>query len=229
MSHTKITFRLTGQLYDAQSTRLTKLRRDVVLDSLLALEVPRLNEEIAEPNSEAVRAFIDFNVKQRLKTDGRQISVLLATSTAEQLTEVCNRKLVPRDAFLNRIFLLLLASPNWLATNYFLEKRADVRRAAEEVARKYANPSAEIDNLHAPLAVVEAVLADPFAGLRETWNHLWPDLTGHFYRHVLMETTLLGLNCTVPEDLVPGTAAFASRAQAVRDFDDLIGDKGERK
>jgi hypothetical protein len=57
------------------------------------------------------KSYIADNLKQ-LKL--KPFNLLLSTETVELINEVCKEKNIPRDAFINRVFLLLIASDNVL-------------------------------------------------------------------------------------------------------------------
>jgi hypothetical protein len=88
------------------------LKRDAYLDLALNCECGYLREEVTTPNSEKTKNFITDNLKQlRLKP----LNLLLSTETVDLMNEVCKEKNIPRDAFINRFFLLLIASDTLLA------------------------------------------------------------------------------------------------------------------
>lgn len=87
------------------------LKRDAYLDKALHIEAGFLREEVTTPNSDKAKSYIADNLKQiKLK----QLNLLLSTETVELINEVCKEKNIPRDAFINRVFLLLIASDNVL-------------------------------------------------------------------------------------------------------------------
>lgn len=87
------------------------LKRDAYLDKALRIEAGLLREEVTTPNSDKAKSYIADNLKQlRLKP----LNLLLSAETVELINEVCKEKNIPRDAFINRVFLLLIASDNVL-------------------------------------------------------------------------------------------------------------------
>jgi len=89
------------------------LKRDAYLDKALRCEAELLREEITTPNSERAKTYIADNLKQlRLKP----LNLLLSQETVELINDVCKEKNIPRDAFINRFCLLLIASDTVLAT-----------------------------------------------------------------------------------------------------------------
>lgn len=83
------------------------LKRDAYLDKALHIEAGFLREEVKMPNSDEAKSYITDNLKQ-LKL--KPLNMLLSTKTVELINEVCKEKNIPRDAFINRVFLLLIAS-----------------------------------------------------------------------------------------------------------------------
>lgn len=114
------------------------LKRDAYLDKALRCEAELLREEITSPNSERAKTFIADNLKQlRLKP----LNLLLSQETVELINDVCKEKNVPRDVFINRFCLLLIASDVVLSalfkeileleTEYDNTSFADIIRASE--------------------------------------------------------------------------------------------------
>jgi hypothetical protein len=83
------------------------LKRDAYLDKALRIEARFLREEVTTPNSDKAKSYVAENLKQlRLKP----LNLLLSTETVELVNEVCQEKNIPRDVFINRFFLLLVAT-----------------------------------------------------------------------------------------------------------------------
>ena len=95
------------------------LKRDAYLDKALRIEAVFLRSEVKEPNSDRARNFIAENLKE-LKL--KPLSLSLSTETAELINEVCKEKNIPRDSFINRFFLLLIASETILKALFLFHK-----------------------------------------------------------------------------------------------------------
>lgn len=97
------------------------LKRDAYLDKALRVETEFLRKEIATPNSDKAKNYIASQLSD-LKL--KPLNLLLSTETVDLINEVCKEKNVPRDAFLNRFFLLLIASDTILTAllREFLEE-----------------------------------------------------------------------------------------------------------
>jgi hypothetical protein len=88
------------------------LKRDAYLDKALRVEAEFLRKEIATPNSDKAKNYIAAQLGD-LKL--KPLNLLLSTETVDLINEVCKEKNVPRDAFMNRFFLLLIASDTILS------------------------------------------------------------------------------------------------------------------
>ena len=107
---TKISVKIWRPLTDALDAKLDAacLRRDAYLAKLLAGEIERLDAEVSLPNSPTAHAF----VSERLDAlDRKLVSIALDPALAKQLHAVCALKNIVRDAFFNRLYLLLAAAP----------------------------------------------------------------------------------------------------------------------
>lgn len=92
------------------------LKRDAYLDRALKIEAGFLRKEVPTPNSEKAKCFIVDNLK-KLKL--KPLNLLLSVETVELINEVCKEKNIPRDAFINRFILLLIASDNIIDALFF--------------------------------------------------------------------------------------------------------------
>ncbi|MGZ8173717.1 MULTISPECIES: hypothetical protein [Methylobacter] len=92
------------------------LKRDAYLDKALCREAGFLREEVVTPNSDKAKSYIADNLKQ-LKL--KPLNLLLSTETVELMNVVCKEKNIPRDAFINRVFLLLIASDTVIDVLFF--------------------------------------------------------------------------------------------------------------
>ena len=222
---TKTTVRVWKPLVAKLETRMNEacLRRDLYLARLLTCEVQHLDAEVAIPNSQAAYD----HVFARLETlDRKAVSLALPPELVEKINDVCKRKRIVRDAFFNRLFLLLAASPKNLDAILFPAYDGDWKR---DVWREYGNDSTTVDLGVLPLASV----TDPLWAIREAFllNHQnvdlidWKDPEGgsnvkvmdmglgnvtlpdNVYTRYLSQkagpSDLIGLNCYVPDWLVP--------------------------
>jgi hypothetical protein len=112
---TKILVNIYSPLADHLTKKLNRacLKRDAYLDLVLKHECQFLRNEIAIPNTDEMKNYISKKIKE-LNT--KPVSLYLSKETVELLNAVCDEKKVPRDAFLNRVFLLLIASEEMIGS-----------------------------------------------------------------------------------------------------------------
>jgi hypothetical protein len=206
------------------------LRRDLYLARVLAHELPLLDQEISVANSAAAEQFVD----ERLDEMDRQlVSLALPPALTAQLKDICARRRIVRDAFFNRMFLLLAARPRALDALLFPDN-PDWRA---EIWSEYRNDGPFFQNGFYPLEPEvnpfwalrtafevraeqdETVgdYVDPASGNRVRVLH---DLTGAvipvpgIYSTVFDvrkgQTGLLGLSCFLPDSRIPGSSAAKS-------------------
>jgi len=103
----KITFKAWTNMHKSFKRKIREacIHRDQYLDTVLHSEALQLDKEIPKPNSEKGRKFLKQSL-QRLDTT--PISLVLRKETVELINEVCNRKRIPRDSFINRVLFFLL-------------------------------------------------------------------------------------------------------------------------
>jgi len=111
-SKTKILVNVYSPLSRLLTDRLNDacLKRDAYLDLVLQNECQFLKAEI-EKNSDEVKKYISKKIK---KLNTTPVSLSLNTDTVKTLNEICEDKNLPRDAFINRVFLLLVSTPEML-------------------------------------------------------------------------------------------------------------------
>ena len=222
---TKTTVKVWQPLVAKLEARMTEacLRRDLYLARLLASEVKHLDAEVAVANSQVAYDY----VFERLESLNRKpMSLALPPTLVEQINAVCRRKRIVRDAFFNRLFLLLVASPKNLDALLFPTYDGDWKR---DVWRQYGDDTLTVEQGVQPLAVV----TDPFWAIREAfvmdhpnWSLTdWTDpdsgatvqmmevqagdwaLPDNVYTKYLDQKAgvhdLVGLNCHVPDWRLP--------------------------
>ncbi len=92
------------------------LRRDAYLAKVLETELDWLDQEVSIPNS---KASYDYVFERLDQLDRKLVSLALPPELTQHLNEICARKRIVRDAFFNRVFLLLAASPKVVDTLLF--------------------------------------------------------------------------------------------------------------
>lgn len=190
------------------------LRRDAYLNKVLEIELDYLEKEIATPNSDAGRAFI----AQRLEAlpDRKLVSLALKPELVERLNEICARKKIVRDAFFNRLLLLLAASPQVLDRILGLGDQWRV-----ELLRKYGNDSFfqnffdPIETEVNPFWAIRDWISDP--GDAESLNG-----RGVHARFIdsdcFKDVDLSGMNCYVPDSKIPGHPEEISHRKLLDDL-----------
>ena len=115
---TKITVQIWEPLYKKFHDKIRNacLRRDTYLEKLLATELPYLDSAVCIPNSQAS---YDHVAKLQTLLPRRGTSLTLRQETADTLDAICATKKIVRDAFFNRIFLLLCADPKYIDKLWF--------------------------------------------------------------------------------------------------------------
>lgn len=106
----KISVKIWRSIIDAFDKKIEAacLRRDAYLNKVLEVELNWLDEEVSIPNSQAS---YDYVLGQLDQLDRKLVSLALSPELTTRLNEICSRKRIVRDAFFNRLFLLLAASP----------------------------------------------------------------------------------------------------------------------
>ncbi|MBK6865514.1 MAG: hypothetical protein IPG91_19375 [Ideonella sp.] len=113
----KISVKISRRIVESLDNKLEAncLRRDAYLNRVLQIETANLDLEVSMPNSQAARDYVAKGVAQM---KSKPVSLALDPDLVARVNEVCERKRIVRDAFFNRLFLLLAASPaqidDWL-------------------------------------------------------------------------------------------------------------------
>lgn len=205
MSQTKITVKIYEPLlrdFDRQIDALF-IKRDAFLNAMIKEETPRLAEDIgSKRNSPAAKRLIAGSLK-RLGTT--QVNVVVEKSTADELNRVVGEANMVRDAFVNRLIMLLRSSPRLLD---YLGLPEFITGSAFD---SHVEPMPT-----SPMKAMEAVHADPLFYLRVACEERHK--TG---LHLLeLPEELTGFACILDDSHVPGTEAnnkAQQHAQAMLD------------
>jgi hypothetical protein len=225
---TKTTIKVWAPLADKLEARMNELclRRDQFLTRLLALEVEHLDQEVAVPNSEAVHNHLLWAFKQ---LNSKGVSLALPPDLVERINAVCKHKRIVRDAFFNRLFLLLSTSASGLSTLLFPIWEGDWKK---DVWQAFKDDPTSVAMGVLPLHAIN----DPFWAVREafrleqeelTLNHtadaasgqaalmhevepglfaLPPNLYTRYWTQEIGGHSLMGLNCYLPDWMLPANA-----------------------
>lgn len=106
----KISTRISVPVLEKLNKKIDEacLRRDSYLNKVLEIELPCLDREVSLVNSIAAQTFVDQRLSQ---LDRKLVSITLRSELVEKLNDICSRKRISRDAFFNRLFLFLVATP----------------------------------------------------------------------------------------------------------------------
>lgn len=225
---TKILVSLWKVLYDGLAKRVEAscMRRDAFLAAVIATEIVHLEKEIQKPNSAEAKACISDYLKRLPR---RPLTIKLATETAEKLDEICEKKNIVRDAFINRLVLCLLAPRDLINVIYSTEE------CLSEVVSQYGRPGEE--HHWQALRLIPELVSNPFwfvraclevgnetSGLEPTTfyaAHIPDGLFGDPEKILdagkSRAPNTLGFNVYLPDELIPGHPA----EQAARDLLDL--------
>ena len=204
------------------------LRRDAYLNKVLEVELAFLDEEVSIPNSPAAYSFVANCVDS---LDRKLVSLALRPDLVERLNEICSRKRIVRDAFFNRLFLLLAVRPKTIDSLLFQGAANDWCR---ELWRDIHHDRSFFQSSLYPLATA----IDPFWAIRDGLRLYDADAAIETYTEpssgraisvqrddvdsvrpidsvyatllelkIEGEISLLGLNCYMPDWRVPGEEA----------------------
>jgi|GEM_PF-6293007 len=217
------------------------LKRDAYLDKALRLEADFLRAEVTMPNSDKAKNYIADNLKQ-LKL--KPLNLLLSTETVELMNNVCKEKNIPRDAFINRVFLLLIATDTVIDALFHrvihnLESRIGMGRwedIRDEVRMNIFNDcGVRIDNFNILDNIEELVKFQPFGNLRAAFTDEpeWENLYSYVFEknsllklpkeYAFLKTdNTLGFNTFMTDDEVSEQEALDKTISAKIELDKLL-------
>jgi len=205
---TKLTAKLHAPMYNAFDRQLSEalLRRDAFLDRMICQEIPHLRKELdGKRLSTEANRYISHCLKGlggKNAAPLRQVSIAVRHDTAEALRAVVEEHNLVRDAFLNRLIVLLRSSDKFLVA-MGLPRRV-----------KWNRHDGTQGMATSPLCAIEETISDPFYYLRAACEAQYE--CG--LNLVEFPVELIGLYCYLPDDQVPGTNAYLRRE---KDEDDL--------
>lgn len=198
---TKITTLLYEPIYNDFTSQLKSLpfRRDAFIELMIERELPNLKEDLAgKVNSAKAKRYISGCLKKMGGAKAGQLmklSISVSKSTATELRALEDKHKFPRDAFLNRLVVLLRSTD-------FALKALDLPRTVRQVGGGVE------DMPTSPMGVLEAALFDPLYYLRNACQRQ------HGCGLYLVDTPWPGFACYLADEDVPGTAAYlAQQAQ----------------
>ena len=219
------------------------LRRDAFLTKVLEVELDWLDQEVSIPNSQASYEYV---AEQLDELDRKLMSLALPPALTTRLNEICSRKRIVRDAFFNRLFLLLVASPSDIDKLLFGsvadEWRGRVWSECKHDGPFFQNGFYPMEPSIDPFWAIRTGL-ELYAGDEGLVDHVEPssgqtvrvkrDLVGAISPADTLYTTifqqkargssLLGLSCYLPDWRIPGQPAESEHAAKEKAFfDDLV-------
>lgn len=203
------------------------LRRDAYLNKLLEMELDLLEGEVSTPNTQASYDYISTELD---KLDRKFISLAIAESLVTRLNQICKAKKIVRDAFFNRLLLLLVAPPVLIDRLYYFDEIEKNWRNSVWSADKHNGPAFE--NAFYPLSPI----VDPFWAIRSGLRLFKQELgykesadgvyTISFNKVAGMETSFAGFNCYLSDEDIPGSPTKIQKdARLLNEIDQWAKDK----
>lgn len=134
------------------------LRRDAFLARVVRLELPRLDEAIAQPVPKESATFIRHQLK-RLDTD--LVTLRLPDDLLASLDAMCDTKKIVRDSFFNRLIFALCVKPETFLAHTHV---GPVTGIAEWLHEGWQTQGEQFEK--GPLDAAAAVLDDPLWVIR---------------------------------------------------------------
>jgi len=204
----------------------TCLRRDAYISKVMEIELDRLDEEVDIQNTTEAQTFVASSLEH---LDRKLVSITLGGELNERLSDICTRKRIVRDAFFNRLLLLLSASPKTIDYLLFAVhdnwKKAVKSDSACFRSTFYPLPQSGID----PFCFIREGLAEVYKDAPEPNAIILsePIIPSHrpysLYNFPIINkningVNLAGLSCFVREWDVPGTSSRKSLEDIWADF-----------
>lgn len=211
------------------------LRRDAYLSRVLQIELDCLDNEVPIPNSPVASKFI----ADRLAVlDCKPVGLTLPMELITRLNAICAVKRISRDAFFNRLLLLLASSPKAIDHLLFQyvgdwDWKAAVKEKFDVPDELYPLSRVSIDPLWAireglnlmneENAIELSEYQEPETGklikvVRDVPTGYLPPLsvyTTTFNDAQIKGSDLYGLNCYIADQHIPGHPADAARRKTL--------------
>lgn len=237
----KITVQVWNRVAERLAVTLREacFRRDAYLSKIIENELQWLDREVSIANSEAAQ---DYVTHEMAKLPRKAVTLRLPQAVVERLSEICQRKRIVRDAFFNRLFLLLAADPKTIDQLFFRcddrgDWRADLwRKHKNEIDAFFENALFPLRAAQHPLWAIRVALEiwneesgcsekwlDPVSGQEILINRtsggvpmpiasVYSSPFGKLSNHPGIG--LLGLSCHFPDHLVPDSDAALQETAA---------------
>lgn len=201
---TKITVKVYESLFVNFSKQIDELhiKKDAFLNSMIREEIPHLAREMKGKRlSNAANRYISGELK-RLGT--RTVNIVVDKSTASALNAIVDESNMVRDAFINRLIMLLRSSPTLLK---FFDLPEFITGSEFE---SYIDPLPT-----SPLTAIKAIHNDPMFYLREAAGERFD--SGLYL--LPMPEKFAGFSCYLDDMFVPGTEG---NAELIKESQELL-------
>lgn len=239
----KISVKIWRPILDKLEAKIESacLRRDAYLAKVLEVELDWLDQEVSIPNSQAS---YDYVLERLDRLDRKLVSLALPPELTARLNDICSRKRIVRDAFFNRVFLLLAAAPGVVDTLLFgdvgKEWRTVVWSENKHDGPFFQNGFYPLEPMIDPFWAVRCGLemyatdtgledyVEPITGAsikvhRSITGEVLPadSLYTTIFEQKVGEHDLIGLSCYLPDWRIPGHGAEQEHHAKL---DEILGD-----
>lgn len=214
------------------------LRRDAFLAKVLKVEAEWLDAEVPIPNS---KKSYDYVLSRLDSLDRKLVTLALPPDLTTRINEICTRKRIVRDAFFNRLFLLLAAGPKTIDSLLFGNIKGDWRNDVwadckhdNTFLKKFVCPLEPSTDpfwaIRTALALYanESEIVEPIDDKYEAKVEVVRDTSGNgtpttniyttIFEQKMGTVDLLGLSCHMPEWRIPGSESEKTQKIALDDF-----------
>lgn len=200
MNKTKITAKIYLPLIKSFNDQLSALhiKRDSFLNSMLKSEIKYLAEAMkGKTLTSKAKRHIAGELKRMGDDKLETVNIVVDKDVADELNQIVKSSNLVRDAFINRLILLLRSSDEFL--NYMeLPKNLT---ASEFDSADYMPCS--------PLKTIEDVMADPLYYLRIASEKRY----GLGLYECDLPDNMIGFSCYIDDAIVPGTIAYKKQQE----------------
>ena len=242
--------KITVQVWQRAAQRLEEtlrdacFRRDAYLAKVIESELAWLDHEVSIPNSPEAYRYVTQEIA---KLPRKAVTMRLPQALVERLSEICERKRIVRDAFFNRLFVLMVAEPKTVDQLLCMDDssqdwRADLwRNHRHETDAFFENGLFPLRAAQHPLWAIRMALeiSNEESGCSEKWIEPTsgkevlinrtpggaPVPIGSVYATPFWiqfkshpGVSLLGMSCHLPDHLVPDSEAAKMEDAATEDL-----------
>jgi hypothetical protein len=160
------TKQLLTRIWDRSEARLSELiekaalRRDTYLDRVLAHEADMLLREVPKPNSPLAHRFLQRKMRE---LPAKKVNLTLSQSTVHRIDQACKDRNIPRDCFINRVILMLVAPSSFYERMLGFDPSVRIGEVLDSETREEFFGENWPTSLY---GVAYVVNDDPFRGIR---------------------------------------------------------------